>query len=91
MFKGMTYQSLEKQVGGKHYRNMKIQPAEFINENKLKGFKNNIFKKTNTSLDNKIKAVAKALSCNDRPLIHLGHGVKLSNCKKLFIVMNYLI
>ena len=24
-----------KQVGGKHYRNMKIQPAEFINENKL--------------------------------------------------------
>ena len=35
MFKGMTYQSLDKQVGGKHYRNMKIQPAEFINENKL--------------------------------------------------------
>jgi len=34
-FKGMTYDSLEKQVGGKHYRNMKIQPAEFINENKL--------------------------------------------------------
>ena len=24
-----------KQVGGKHYRGMKIQPAEFINENKL--------------------------------------------------------
>ena len=35
MFKGITYESLEKQVGGKHYRNMKIQPAEFINENKL--------------------------------------------------------
>ncbi len=35
MFKGMTYDSLEKQVGGKHYKNMKIQPAEFINENKL--------------------------------------------------------
>ena len=35
MFKGITYDSLEKQVGGKHYRNMKIQPAEFINENKL--------------------------------------------------------
>ena len=35
MFKGMTYQSLDKQVGGKHYQNMKIQPAEFINENKL--------------------------------------------------------
>ena len=35
MFKGTTYSSLEEQVGGKHYRNMKIQPAEFINENKL--------------------------------------------------------
>ena len=35
MFKGITYDSLEKQVGGTHYRNMKIQPAEFINENKL--------------------------------------------------------
>jgi hypothetical protein len=35
MFKQSTYDSLEKQVGGKHYRNMKIQPAHFINENKL--------------------------------------------------------
>ena len=35
MFKGTTYQSLEQQVGGKHYKNMKIQPAEFINENNL--------------------------------------------------------
>ena len=35
IFKGSTYKSLEEQVGGKHYRNMKIQPAEFINENKL--------------------------------------------------------
>jgi|TARA_R100001163_G_scaffold13936_1_gene12915 hypothetical protein len=35
MFKGTTYDSLEKQVGGKHYSSMKIQPAEFINENKL--------------------------------------------------------
>ena len=35
MFKGVVYKSLEEQVGGKHYRSMKIQPAEFINENKL--------------------------------------------------------
>ena len=35
LFKGTTYNSLEDQVGGKHYRKMKIQPAEFINENKL--------------------------------------------------------
>ena len=35
LFKSTTYNSLEDQVGGKHYRSMKIQPAEFINENKL--------------------------------------------------------
>ena len=35
IFKGTIYNSLEDQIGGKHYRNMKIQPAEFINENKL--------------------------------------------------------
>ena len=35
IFKGTKYKSLEKQVGGKHYKNMKIQPAHFINENKL--------------------------------------------------------
>jgi hypothetical protein len=35
IFKKSVYDSLDNQVGGKHYRNMKIQPAEFINENKL--------------------------------------------------------
>ena len=35
MFKGVTYQSLERQVNGKHYSSFKIQPAEFINENKI--------------------------------------------------------
>ena len=25
----------KKQIGGSHYKNMKIQPAQFINENKL--------------------------------------------------------
>ena len=25
----------KKQIGGSHYKNMKIQPSEFINENKL--------------------------------------------------------
>ena len=35
MFKSSTYDSLEKQVGGNHYSKMKIQPAEFINENKI--------------------------------------------------------
>ena len=35
IFKKASYDSLDKQVGGKHYKNMKIHPAEFINENKL--------------------------------------------------------
>ena len=35
LFKGTTYKSLEEQVGGKHYRTRKIQPAQFRNENKL--------------------------------------------------------
>ena len=35
IFKESTYDSLEKQVGGKHYKNFSIQPAQFINENKL--------------------------------------------------------
>ncbi len=35
MFKSTNYDSLDKQVDGSHYRSMKIQPAEFINENKL--------------------------------------------------------
>ena len=35
LFKDMTYKSLNKQVDGTHYKNMKIQPAHFINENKL--------------------------------------------------------
>ena len=35
MFKGVTYDSLDKQVDGNHYSKMKIQPAYFINENNL--------------------------------------------------------
>ena len=35
IFKGTGYKSLDKQHGGKHYKNFRIQPAEFINENKL--------------------------------------------------------
>ena len=35
IFKGTTYDSLGKQVDGNHYSKMKIQPAEFINENGL--------------------------------------------------------
>mgnify|MGYP003111772987 FL=1 len=44
LFKGTTYDSLEKQVGGKHYQNMKIQPAHFINENNLEFAEGNAIK-----------------------------------------------
>jgi len=35
MFKATNYDSLDKQVDGTHYKGMKIQPAQFINENQL--------------------------------------------------------
>ena len=35
IFKEYNYDSLQEQVGGKHYKHFKIQPAYFINENKL--------------------------------------------------------
>ena len=35
MFKETTYDSLDEQVDGTHYKGMKIQPAQFVNENKL--------------------------------------------------------
>lgn len=35
MFKGTNYDSLDKQIDGNHYKSMKIQPAQFINENQL--------------------------------------------------------
>jgi len=35
MFKGVAYDSLDKQIDGDHYKSMKIQPAQFINENQL--------------------------------------------------------
>jgi len=35
MFKDLSYDSLNKQVDGTHYKGMKIQPAQFINENNL--------------------------------------------------------
>ena len=31
----MSYKSLDKQVEGNHYQDFKIQPAEFINQNRL--------------------------------------------------------
>ena len=44
MFKGTTYDTLSSQVDGNHYTNMKIQPAEFINENHLEFAEGNAIK-----------------------------------------------
>ena len=35
MFKATNYDRLDKQVDGTHYKGMKIQPAQFVNENQL--------------------------------------------------------
>jgi len=35
IFKDMTYNTLNKQVDGDHYKSMKVEPAYFINENNL--------------------------------------------------------
>lgn len=35
IFKPVAYDCLQEQVDGDHYKNMKIQPAQFINENNL--------------------------------------------------------
>ena len=35
IFKDITYDSLNRQVDGDHYKGMNIQPAHFINENNL--------------------------------------------------------
>lgn len=34
----------ERQVGGSHYKNMKIQPSQFIQANKLSWYEGNIIK-----------------------------------------------
>ena len=44
MFKGTTYDSLDEQVDGNHYKKMKIQPAYFINENRLEFAEGNAIK-----------------------------------------------
>jgi hypothetical protein len=40
----MTSKVYNKQVGGSHYRNMVVQPSEFINKNKLQFAEGNAIK-----------------------------------------------
>ena len=43
-FKPVIYESLEEQIDGDHYRSMRIQPAIFINENRLEFAEGNAIK-----------------------------------------------
>ncbi len=60
-----------------------IQNAK-IEVKKLKGYKEIKKSKNNDLLNKKIKLIAKAFSKYNRPLIHLGRGVKISNSEKIF-------
>ena len=58
-----------------------IQNAN-INEKKLKIFEPDKKNIKNNLLDHKIKKIAKLLSKSDRPVLHLGHGVKIAKGEK---------
>ena len=49
-----------------------------INEKKLKGYKPKKLKKKNIILDKKIKKIAEMLAKSSRPVLHIGHGVKIA-------------
>ena len=44
IFKEFNYECLSEQVGGNHYKNLKVSPAYFICENKLLFAEGNIVK-----------------------------------------------
>ena len=56
-----------------------------IQERKLKGFNNNYVIKKSKKIDTQIKKVAELLSKSNRPIIHIGHGVKLSKAENVFL------
>ena len=58
-----------------------IQNAE-IDIKKLKRFNPPKTKKRLNKLDNQIKKIAKLLAKSKRPVIHIGHGGRISNCEK---------
>ena len=58
-----------------------IQNAE-IDIKKLKRFNPPKTKKKLNKLDNQIKKISKLLAKSKRPVIHIGHGGRISNCAK---------
>lgn len=59
-----------------------IQNAE-IDIKKLKRFNPPKTNKILNKLDNQIKKIAKLLARSKRPVIHIGHGGRISNCEKI--------
>ena len=78
LFKGTTYDSLEKQVGGKHYKNFRIQPAQFINENRLEFAEGNAIKykldQNSLGLTHAIHASLSSLQYRITYVIRLDHN-----------------
>lgn len=69
-----------------------IQNAD-IELDKLISFKSKIRKKKNNKIDSKIKKIAQLFLKSKRPLLHIGHGVRISKGQKYLrrIVDNYKI
>ena len=73
IFKDMTYDTLNKQVDGDHYKSMRIQPAHFINENKLQYAEGNAIKYICRAdhKGSKIQDIQKAIHYLENELQHL--------------------
>ena len=64
MFKDLTYKALDKQVDGTHYKGFKIEPAQFISENKLEWAEGEAIKYIcRHKLKGKRKSIEKAIHC----------------------------
>ena len=64
MFKGVTYESLDKQVDGTHYKGFKIEPAQFISENHLEWAEGEAIKYIcRHKLKGKENSIDKAIHC----------------------------
>ena len=61
----------KKQIGGSHYKDMKIQPSEFVNRNKLLFAEGNAIKYIR-----KMRANGEQLNKEPRILLSTIHGVK---------------
>jgi len=56
----MKTNPLNKQIGGDHYKNLGIQPWEYIHANNLGFFEGNVVKYVTRDKDNKLQDLQKA-------------------------------